>query len=160
MTAIGLIILLVATGVTLDIVLENTNKLDASVVGQTLTGVNIGGFFIAGVIAGAVALLGLTLLLAGLRRSRTKAKERRHLVRENQGASDVAAERDRLAAELEQERARTATQAAAPVDHGVPAGGAATYPAADDRAEPGPAATPAAEAAADEPHSRGILRRG
>lgn len=128
MTAIGLIILLVAAGLAVDIVVENTKTLDASVVGQTLTGVNIGGFFVAGVIVGAAALLGLSLLIAGLRRTRMKARERKHLVRENRGAGEVAAERDRLAAQLEAERATrsvppTATYAVAaePVDGPAPA---------------------------------------
>lgn len=128
MTAIGLIILLVAAGLAVDIVVENTKTLDASVVGQTLTGVNIGGFFVAGVIVGAAALLGLSLLIAGLRRTRMKARERKHLVRENRGAGQVAAERDRLAAQLEAERATrsvppTATYAVAaePVDGPTPA---------------------------------------
>lgn len=122
MTAIGLVVLLVAAGLTLDVIVENTKHLspDPSVVGQTLSGVNIGGFFLAGVVVGVVGLLGLTLLLAGLKRTRSRAKERKELRRESDSTGSLVAERDRLAAELDAERARSAA---------LPATAAPVYPA-------------------------------
>jgi len=151
MTAIGLIILLVAAGLTVDIILENTKTLDASLIGQTLTGVNIGGFFIAGVIVGAAALLGLSLFIAGLRRARTKARERKHLVRENRGVGEVAAERDQLAAQLEAERA---TRSVPPT---------ATYAVADEpmaRTAPAAPATSAIPTTPDAPDASDASDRG
>lgn len=108
MSALGLAIMIVAGAVTLDVVLENTTNTDASVVGQTLSNVDLGGFFTAGVLVGLAFMLGLMLLLAGLRRANRKRQERKELERSFAGtathAETLQEERDRLAAELEEER--------------------------------------------------------
>src|SRR4051794_31413350 len=44
MSALGLAIMIVAGAVTLDVILENTRNTDASIVGQTITNVDLGGF--------------------------------------------------------------------------------------------------------------------
>jgi hypothetical protein len=109
MSALGLAIMIVAGAVTLDVVLENTRNTDASVVGQTIANVDLGGFFTAGVLVGVALMLGLMLLLAGLKRANRKRLERKELTRSYEGtaahAETLQDERDRLAAELEQERA-------------------------------------------------------
>jgi hypothetical protein len=109
MSALGLAIMIVAGAVTLDVVLENTRNTDASVVGQTIANVDLGGFFTAGVLVGVALMLGLMLLLAGLKRANRKRQERKELARTYEGtaahAETLQDERDRLAAELEQERA-------------------------------------------------------
>ncbi len=114
MTAIGLAIMIVAGVVTVDVVLENTRNTDASVVGQTVANVDLGGFFTAGVLVGAALLFGFMLLLAGLRRARQKRLERKELVRSYEGsaaqAETLQEERDRLAAELERERRARASE--------------------------------------------------
>ncbi|HSP37902.1 MAG TPA: hypothetical protein VLR26_09120 [Frankiaceae bacterium] len=114
MSALGLAIMIVAGAVTLDVVLENTRNTDASVVGQTVANVDLGGFFTAGVLVGVALMLGLMLLLAGVRRANRKRIERRELARSYEGtaaqAETLQEERDGLAAELEQERARTRPQ--------------------------------------------------
>lgn len=108
MSALGLAIMIVAGVVTLDVILENTNNTDASVVGQTISNVDLGGFFTAGVLVGVALMLGVMLLLAGLRRANRKRQERKELERSYAGtatqAESLQEERDRLAAELEQER--------------------------------------------------------
>jgi hypothetical protein len=122
MSALGLAIMIVAGAVTLDVVLENTRNTDASVVGQTIANVDLGGFFTAGVLVGVALMLGLMLLLAGLKRANRKRLERKELARNYEGtaaqAETLQDERDRLAAELEQERAahrNAAGTTAAPV---------------------------------------------
>jgi hypothetical protein len=114
MTAIGLAIMIVAGVVTVDVVLENTRNTDASVVGQTIANVDLGGFFTAGVLVGVALMIGLMLLLAGLRRARQKRLERKELVRSYEGtaaqAETLQQERDRLAAELESERRARASE--------------------------------------------------
>jgi hypothetical protein len=108
MSALGLAIMIVAGAVTLDVILENTRNTDASIVGQTITNVDLGGFFTAGVLVGIAGMLGLMLLLAGLRRANRRRLERKELTRSYEGtaahAESLQEERDRLAAELEQER--------------------------------------------------------
>jgi cytoskeletal protein RodZ len=114
MTAIGLAIMIVAGIVTVDVVLENTRNTEASVVGQTIANVDLGGFFTAGVLVGVALMLGLMLLLAGLRRARRKRLERKELTRSYEGtaaqAESLQEERDRLAAELESERRARANE--------------------------------------------------
>src|SRR3954451_15737229 len=104
MAALGLAIMIVTGAVTLDAILENTRNTDASIVGQTISNVDLGGFLAAGVIIGAAFMLGLMLLLAGLRRANRRRVERRELSRSYEGtaahAETLQEERDRLAAEL------------------------------------------------------------
>jgi len=121
--------MLVAGAVTLDVILENTNNTDASVVGQTVSNVDLGGFFTAGVLVGIAAMIGLMLLLAGLARARRRRLERKELTRSYEGtaaqAETLQDERDRLSAELEQERAarmRAEHAGAAPSASAAPAG--------------------------------------
>ncbi|MDQ1633689.1 MAG: hypothetical protein QOJ32_498 [Frankiaceae bacterium] len=139
MTAIGLAIMIVAGIVTVDVVLENTRNTDASVVGQTVANVDLGGFFTAGVLVGVALMLGLMLLLAGLRRARRQRLERKELARSYEGtaaqAESLQEERDRLAAELESERRARASRPAAGTVGGEsadtrtrPVGAAPVYP--------------------------------
>src|SRR4051812_18673975 len=121
MAALGLAIMIVAGVVTLDVILENTSNTDATVAGQTLSNVDLGGFFSAGVLVGLAAMLGLTIFLAGLKRANRRRLERKELSRSFEGtaaqAETLQQERDRLAAELEQERSARARaeQAGQPV---------------------------------------------
>src|SRR4051812_14651213 len=122
MSALGLAIMIVAGAVTLDVVLENTRNTDASVVGQMVSNVDLGGFFTAGVLVGIAFMFGLMLLLAGLRRANRRRLERKELTRSYEGtaahAESLQEERDRLAAELEQERnARPRTEHADNAPH-------------------------------------------
>src|SRR4051794_25801617 len=157
MTALGLAIMIVAGAVTLDVILENTRNTDASVVGQTISNVDLGGFFTAGVLVGIAGMIGLMLLLAGLARARRRRLERKELTRSYEGtaahAETLQEERDRLAAELEQERSarsRAERSAAAPATsaatgRGTTAAGP-TGPGADDRSVANDSAPMRAEA--------------
>lgn len=110
MAILGLLLLLAAAGLTLDVVFQNTSSLNVDAIGQTFT-LSSGWLFVAGVIAGAVGLLGVTMLLGGMARNR----RRRIALAESRGTSqDLQTDRDRLAAELDDERAsRTRTVPAA-----------------------------------------------
>jgi hypothetical protein len=106
MAVLGLLLLLSAVGLSLDVVFQNTSSISVDALGQTFT-LSSGWLFVAGVITGAVGLLGLTLLWGGMAR----ARRRRVALAESRGTSQkLQADRDRLAAELDHERAgRTST---------------------------------------------------
>ena len=109
MAVLGLLLLLCAPGLTLDVVFQNTASINVDAVGQTFT-LSSGWLFVAAVATGAVGLLGVTMLLGGIAR----ARHRRAVLAESRGsAQDLQTDRDRLAAELDRERAgRTSTGSA------------------------------------------------
>jgi hypothetical protein len=93
MVVLGLLLLLAATGVTLGVVLSNTDEVSASAFGVTLSNVSVGGLFLFGVIVGAVALLGVGMLLTGAARKRSHRAETKRKV------SAVRTEKEQLAEE-------------------------------------------------------------
>jgi hypothetical protein len=102
MAVLGLLLLVSAVGLSLDVIFQNTSSIRVDTLGQTFT-LSSGWLFVAGVITGAVGLLGVTLLLGGMARGR----RRRVALAQSRGASEeLQADRDRLAAELDHERAR------------------------------------------------------
>ena len=101
MAILGLLLLLAAGGLTLDVVFQNTTSINVDAVGQTFT-LSTGWLFVAAVITGAVGLLGVTMLVGGMAR----ARGRRVALADSRGTSqDLQTDRDRLAAELDRERA-------------------------------------------------------
>lgn len=108
MVALGLVMLVLAALLTLGIVFSNTDPSNAAAFGVTLDNVSIGGLFLVGVIAGAVAMLGLTLMLGGSVRRRHKRVQAKREVRTAHGEVDaLAQENARLAGALEQQQTRT-----------------------------------------------------
>jgi type II secretory pathway pseudopilin PulG len=103
MAILGLLLVLAATGLTLDVVFQNTSSISVDALGQTFT-LSSGWLFTAGVITGVVGLLGVTLLLGGMTRARRRQAA---LAQSRRAARDLQVDRDRLAAELDQERATT-----------------------------------------------------
>ena len=105
MVALGLVLLVLATLLTLGIVFSNTDPSNAAAFGVTLEGVSIGGLFLVGVVTGVLAMLGLTLMLGGSVRRRHKRVEAKRQVRSAKGEAGMLAEENaRLAAELEATR--------------------------------------------------------
>ena len=101
MVVLGLFLLLIAGLVTAGMVLQNTDASSASLFGQAVTG-TVGGLFLAGVITGAVALLGVMLMLAGLTRRRARRASLRRQVRDAHGERESLAEENaRLKSELQ-----------------------------------------------------------
>ena len=108
MIALGIVLLVLSGVFALGVALSNTSATQAEAFGVSLTNVTLGGLFLAGVVTGAVLLLGLTLLLAGTARKRHR---RRALKAEVKGVrterTGLAAENERLQEELTEERRRS-----------------------------------------------------
>src|SRR3954462_2865194 len=93
MVVLGLLLLLAAGALTVGVVMQNTDAVSVAAFDQTASGLTIGGLFLAGVITGAIAILGLTMILAGASR---RPARRVVLKREMR---DVGDERETLAEE-------------------------------------------------------------
>jgi hypothetical protein len=105
---LGLLLLLAAGGLAVDVVLQNASSISVDAVGATFS-ISPGWLFVAGLATGAIAMLGVSLIVAGMARAR---RRRSSLVNSRSSVQDLQAERDRLAVQLERERAaRTATTA-------------------------------------------------
>lgn len=105
MFAVGLVLLVLSGVFTLGVVLSNTDPVSASAFGVSLTNVSLGGFFLAGAIAGLVFGLALALMLAGGARKRSRRVETKRTVKGVRSEKDeLAAENDRLRSELSSRR--------------------------------------------------------
>jgi hypothetical protein len=111
---IGLLLIGVAAGFTVDVFLQNAHDVDVVVLGRTFT-VGPGWIVVAGIAALATFIIGARLLARGLRR----ARRRRSILR---GAQSAARERDQLTQELAAERERTDEHAATVQPDQYPAG--------------------------------------
>lgn len=100
MFALGLVLLLVSGVVTLGVALSNTDPVSASAFGVSLSNVSVGGLFLAGVVTGLVLMLGLALMVTGA------ARRRRRRVEVKRTVKGVRSEKEQLAAENEELRAR------------------------------------------------------
>ncbi len=131
---IGLVILIAAVVAGVAGVLANSGGGHAltrpfAVFGYHVTG-STGTLFLYGIVVGALALLGLSLLLAGARRTSRRGREaRRGLTRSRRETAAATQDRDDLLGQRETARARTAgtpgnAPAASGPDPGADAGGA------------------------------------
>jgi uncharacterized integral membrane protein len=93
MVVLGLLLLLASGALTAAVVMQNTDAVSVSAFGQAASGLTLGGLFLAGAVAGAIAILGLTMILAGASRRRAR---RAGIKREMR---DVRDERETLAEE-------------------------------------------------------------
>ena len=84
MAVLGLILLAAAGVLTAAVVTSNTDSLAVSLWGVSVSNVTLGVVFVAGMITTVLAVIGLGLLMGGLRRNRRLRKERRSLRRENE----------------------------------------------------------------------------
>jgi uncharacterized protein HemY len=99
MIILGLLLLIVAVIVGLDLIWKNHFTIRSpALFGQTLGIHNAAEFFILGVIVGAVLLLGIAMILAGMRRKGTKARQHRA---ERKEAKSARHDRDQIQAENE-----------------------------------------------------------
>jgi hypothetical protein len=136
---IGLVILIAAVVAGVAGVLSNSGSGHAlthpfAAFGYHVTG-STGTLFLYGIVVGALALLGLSLLLAGARRTSRRGREaRRGLNRSRRETAAVSRDRDDLLDQRETARAYTAStldnRPAASGQHGDAAAG---QPAAPDR---------------------------
>jgi hypothetical protein len=104
MIIIGLVLLVAGAGFGLDMVWKNSYTIKSPhVFGQTLSIHHASTFFVAGAITGAAILLGIALLMAGMRRKGTKAKQHRQ---DRKEARNASRERDKVQEENENLRQR------------------------------------------------------
>lgn len=102
MIIIGLVLLVAAVVFGLDLIWKNHYTMRSpALFGQTLGIHNAAEFFIVGAICGAVLLLGIAMMLAGMRRKGSKAKQHRA---ERKEAKNAGRERDKVQQENEKLR--------------------------------------------------------
>lgn len=105
MVVLGLILLVLCVVLGAGIVLSNTDPSSAEAFGVSLANVSIGGLFLLGAALGAVAMLGLGLMLIGAARKRTRKLRMKREVKEVRSEQETLAEENaRLQAQLEAER--------------------------------------------------------
>ena len=114
MAILGLLLLLAAAGLAVDVVVQNTSSISVEAVGATFS-MSPGWLFVAGLATGVIGLLGVRLLVAGITRTRRRRAE---FAESRTSLQELQAERDRLAVELERQRS-TRTSAAADDDSAV-----------------------------------------
>ena len=128
MFALGLVLLVLSGVFTLGVVLSNTDPVSAAAFGVSLDNVSLGGFFLAGAIAGLVFGLALALMLAGAARKRSRRAQTKRTVKGVRSEKeDLAAENDRLRSELSSRRD------VAPATEASPAGTGGTEPVVADK---------------------------
>jgi hypothetical protein len=111
---LGLLLLVLSGLLTAGMVLQNTDPAAVSLFGHAVTGLTIGGIFAAGIATGAVALLGLLMMLGGARRRRARRVGLKQQVREVRDERESLAEENaRLKRELEATRGTTLSDAPA-----------------------------------------------
>ena len=105
MVLLGAILLVVCLVLSAGIFFSNTEAITAEAFGVSLSNVSLGGFFLTGVVIGALAVLALGMLTGGAARKRRKRTALKREVRTARGEQETLAERNaRLEAELERER--------------------------------------------------------
>ena len=105
MVVLGLILLVLCLVLGAGIVLSNTDPSSAEAFGVSLSNVSIGGLFLLGTAVGALAMLGLGLMLVGGARKRARKLRLKREVREVRTEQETLAEENaRLQAQLEAER--------------------------------------------------------
>jgi hypothetical protein len=110
---VGLVILVAAVIAGVAVVLTNSGHAHAAghfaVFGYHVTG-STGTLFLYGIVVGAIALLGLSLLLAGARRTARRGRDaRRGLKQSRRETAAVTQDRDDLAGQRDTARAYTAS---------------------------------------------------
>lgn len=112
----GLILLVAAGVLTTAVVTSNTGAVNTDLWGATISNVSLGVVFVAGMLTTLVAVAGLVLVTAGLRRNRRLRQERRVLRRENQRLSQRVETTDTVVEEDVTDR----PEAPADTDHREP----------------------------------------
>jgi hypothetical protein len=121
MVIIGVLLLVAAVVVLIDMALASDGVVNVHLFGWHPGGLGPGRFLLLGAIIGVVGTLGVISILAGQARARRRRKESK---RNLQGTRE---ENKRLAAELDEQRARAAAEASSPAGQ-VTTGDDAAYP--------------------------------
>jgi hypothetical protein len=149
---LGLVILVAAVVVGVAGVLANGGHAHAvthfAVFGYHVTG-STGTLFLSGIVVGALALAGLSLLLAGARRTSRRGRDaRRGLAQSRRETAAVSQDRDDL--RDQRDTARTDTASTLGDDGSVPNGSASNGTASNGTASNGTARTHSASALGDD----------
>ncbi|MGW0843205.1 hypothetical protein ACWD26_24235 [Streptomyces sp. NPDC002787] len=112
MIILGLIILVAAVGIGVVGVLSNSGSAHEFTGGFSVFGVDVTGstgtLFLYGIVVGAAALLGLSLLLTGTRRTARRGRTARHRLKQSRRET-AAAEQERRVLLHERDSARSGT---------------------------------------------------
>ena len=118
MAIIGFLLVLLAVALVIGVVIDNNVQVVFDVFGTTVDDLTVAGLFVAGVLTGLLAVLGLWMMKVGAARSRRRRLDRREeRERERSSIEQLALEREQLAeekaqleAQLQRERGRAATR--------------------------------------------------
>ena len=108
MMLLGLLLMAGCVALAVDAVVQNTQLTHAVAFNQPISHLSLGALFVAGAVLGLLFALGLLMFTGGLGRAARRRRERRVASREARAENEALREHnERLAAELEQERAAT-----------------------------------------------------
>ena len=108
MILLGLLLMAACAALAADAVIQNSHAITATAFNQPISHLSLGALFVAGTVVGLLFALGLLMFTGGVGRAGRKRRERKLAAREAQAETDALREHnDRLAAQLERERAET-----------------------------------------------------
>ncbi len=84
MVVAGVVLVAVAAVLVVAALFSNSTSVRVHLLGVTISDISVGVVFLVGMAVTVVAVLGIVLLVGGLRRGRRQRKQRRQLERENQ----------------------------------------------------------------------------
>lgn len=134
MVIIGLVLLIVAVVVLMDMGLSSSGVTDVHLLGWHLGSMGPGRVLLLGTAIGVALTLGLVSVLSGLRRARRRRRDRDRTI------AGTRAENKRLAAQLDEQARATRTENAAEAEHEstrgqlVETGSVEAYPSERNRA--------------------------
>lgn len=107
MVLLGLLLLAACVVVGVELAISNTDVTSIEAFGQSFSDLNLAGLFLIGCALGALALLGLWMMTAGMRMARRRRVASRHEVKATRSQADeLADENEELRAELDRQRER------------------------------------------------------
>ena len=138
---LGLLVLVVAVLVAVTGVLSNTGSShplggDFTVAGLHLTGLSTGQLFLYGITVGAVAMLGLSMLLGTFSRQMASRGSERKLKGSRQETATLRLDHERLTQQLEDERAEHGRSLILNPTQGMDDPGQAPTPSPDGTVDP------------------------
>jgi len=108
MILLGLLLMAGCAALAVDAVVQNTSVMHAIAFNQPISHLSLGAIFVAGAVVGLLFALGLLMFTGGIGRAGRKRRERKLASRQANAETQALREHnERLAAELEQERANT-----------------------------------------------------
>ena len=108
MILLGLLLMAGCAALAADAVIQNSHAITATAFNHSISHLSLGALFVAGAVVGLLFALGLLMFTGGVGRAGRKRRERKLAARDAQAETEALREHnDRLAAQLERERATT-----------------------------------------------------